>query len=538
MPVPDMVATDMRLTTMSSPTQSEDQQNASSATKGGRETSSNTQTNDMEVFNAYTASLLDRFYLTEPAALALQLTALSSAIGPCARIVTPDGHSLLPTLAFGLCGATAPYEAGIAMRMTLAALHAHRMNAAELRKQCGFQKIRAGYVEMLSELAMLERELATPEPPLPPPRYTFWTPDLDQVKAEREEARRAMKEMLESKRQEAAEIRAQLRPIVVMENAAWSELPDLGKLSFDNGFAAISSDGYMFESLSALSGRRLEAISGMLDPSRICAPAVNASGEMAAQAINYAFNIDYSILSRTLTRRRFVQSGVLDSFLFLDAVAEPGANMVNALETHDVDNQWNALMSKLFTHRVTGTMRTLLIDRSAYALFEQFRAWSGQQRFAGTPVHRFTRAWPDSLLKIALLFQILNGSAEDAVRAPAMERAVSVLTAMVKEHVRIVEKYADSAPQLDGIEGMIARVASVGRLTRRELFRRYHRKPYAQLQPVLDEAIAHGRLFFDGKFITMVPAGREAAADAAESVGVSASAAPSAEKWEAVSWQQ
>ena len=110
-----------------------------------------------------------------------------------------------------------------------------------------------------------------------------------------------------------------------------------------------------------------------------------------------------------------------------------------------------------------------------------------------------------------------------------MEQAVRTLTPMCEEHVRLVETYGGKALRRGGIEGMVARVASVGRLSRRDLFRRYHRRTYAMLQAVLDDAVAQGRLFFDGKFVNMVPAPSEVGATNNENVGVSASVDSSAE---------
>jgi hypothetical protein len=145
------------------------------------------------------------------------------------------------------------------------------------------------------------------------------------------------------------------------------------------------------------------------------------------------------------------------------------------------------------------------MDQEALEMFQKFRTWSQGERYGGELLRRFARTWPSTLLRIAVLFQIVSGtSGGDVVGVQAMARAVDVMKAMCEQHVRLVERFAKVAAPEDAVDRMVAKVAAFGQMTRRELFRRYNKQRYNELRPILVQAIAQRRLSIVGKDVCLV----------------------------------
>ena len=468
---------------------------------GGASTTSNAQ-----VFDAYTASLMDRFNLTEPAAIAHQLTALASALGPSVKIRDPFGQELTLAFEFAHCAAAPAYAAGVALGTCMAWLKAWTGTLTLLRETTGHHKVNAYNAELLSEIALLERELAKLPAQRPQPHYGFYTPDPAQLAREREEERRKFIEAIKVKRQQASEIQTQLRPIVLIENPPWSAIRNVDQLSFDKGVTVTSCDGLAFESLIALTGNRLNSIGGLFNASRYGRHCLDTSGEFSIPVLNCAFILGYPALSQALRKKRLLQFGTLDGFLFFETIEKPCVEFVVPPTDNEVDKQWGALTERLFhDFRVPSSDRVFEMDQEAQEMFQQFRTWSQGERCSGELLRRFARTWPSTLLRIGLVYQIVSGTGSgNVVGARAIERAVGVMKAMCEQHARLVERFAKVAPPEDAVDRMVAKVAAFGRMTRRELFRRYNKQQYDKLHFILKLAVAQGRLSFNGKDVCLV----------------------------------
>jgi hypothetical protein len=470
------------------------------------EPSDEPQPSSGQVFSAYTKHLMERFNITEASAVAMQLTTLATALGPSVKIRDPFGLELTPALEFGFCAALPSYEAGVALGVCLASIKT-RSNALTIHREItGLQKVRAYSAELLSEIALLEREAAKPMSENLPPFPSYFQ-DPDAMKRRHEEIQRNLMDAIKQKREELQKIQTQLKPIVLVENPPWSVLSQVEQLSFDRGLTTTSCDGLAFDSLVGLTGRRMRAIASLLNDSQYSRHYRHVSTSYAMATLNCAFVIGYQSLAQALKRKSLIESGSLDGFLFLEAIERPCVEVCEAALECEADKAWAVLMEKLFQDfRTTGTSRVFVMDTEATEIFQRFRAWSFSERFSEPLLQRFTRTWPLQLARCALLFQILSGSGgDDVVGRAAMERAVAVMTMMCEQHVRLVERFSTvAAPELRAVDVMVGKVAGFGRMSRRELFRRYNKQNYAQLEPILQQAIEQGRLGSDGREIWIV----------------------------------
>ena len=460
----------------------------------------------IQLFDLLTKRLMTRYGLSEPVSAATLLSSLAAVVGGSVRIRNPFGHNLPLQFEFAHCADMPSTAVGDALGIAMAALSGWSSALTQRKAGVSDAELEAYLAELLTELHARDKEAVKALPPLPQPGPFGYTTEAKRIIREQEEERRRLLETFAQKKREVSQMKINIHPLLVAENPSWEAILELDQLTGDGALSITSCDGSAMETLAALRGKKLRALSDIIESSRLGQPVLLTSGGNISPAINTAFVVGFPALSLALNKPSMIRSGLLDGVVFLDSAKTTAVESGTRPTGTELETQWLRLLNRFFECRTSGIRRVFELDGEALAILEEFRGWVQAERFRGQLINRFARRWPDIILKISLAFELLiNGSGSGSVGVQAMSRAVRLMKVMCEEHADIVNRLVTSVRENDEIANMTAKVLAAGRLTRRSLRRKYDNLSAKRLQAILDQAIGQGLLCFDGTYVSPGP---------------------------------
>ena len=425
-----------------------------------------------------------RHGLSLNAATALNLAVLSAAVGPCKTIKNPLGGTLNAGLNV-IVGANAATRR--AARQSMEPFQTMVEKAILAHQERGPKHRRQLRMELDLEMANASRCLRNPPEKVPEP-FTIPVPrevrKMDALPAAVEHAKNVM--------EQARLFEFEDKPFVMADGFGVRDILGLPERTFDGVVLNFSPDA-----LQQFDPRRDRDVLRYMKACWHGDSFVSNTQTVIAPTMTNLWLTDCE--TKASTHCALASSGLLETFLIVVDHDDPA---LEAVADSEAEEDWDSWVRILMLERIMG-------ETSAHKLSEpsekRFREFHTDQRRSG-PDQKGTSWWPEHVLKIALIHHVSSQvEVPEEVEITTIEHAIETVECLGAGHLPGCFQSPYDGLEAE-IEVMVTKLHLYGRMTKRDLFRKYNDQRYDRWEPILALCRERGRVEVDGEWISPVKA--------------------------------
>lgn len=427
----------------------------------------------------YVEALHRRHGISEDAALAIALAALSAAAGACRTLRNPLGGTVSTAL-------NVVVEDPVNARVGRAADQALRPFQRQVEKKIaahqekGPKHLRQLRMELDQECARVVSLLRSPPEKAPEP-LTIPVPAAERKKE-------ASKEAVTEAKQAAERIRLfefEERPFLMVDGLAAKDIPVITQRTFDCALLNFSPNGDGLRQLDVLRPTERREVLRYLVAAWHGKPFGTGGQTILNPSVTNLWLLDAGDIARAWRAPAIVTSGLLETFLVV-ANDTPADVDIESFTTTAADDDWRDLIDVVLGERIMGDACEHQLAEGAVRRFLQFHADTAQAQRADT--RKFTAWWPEQVLKVALLLHLdsVHDELPNEIGLATLEAAISIVERLGAAQLRVIAAMNSPRDHLETeIEVMTAKIRINGPLSKWNLFRRYHVQRAEVMEPIL-----------------------------------------------------